>query len=312
MDLSTLTTLEENGFKVIHLIGQGGFGKVYLVNWELYPDEQFVAKFVFIPDKDRMSHKNQYINEINALSHLFHKNIIKIYRTFMVNQYMVVVMEYCVKGTVHDYIEKFGPVFESVFKRIAQETLEAVAFCHQKGVTHRDIKPSNLMIDKNDRLKLCDFGCSDPSHDNLITRQDGSLNYLSPEILTGKPYNPKKADIWALGITFYYMTCGRLPWESMTREDLKQEISVQILSFPPFVSHEVQYIIYCMTRKDPNERPSAEEILNLPFFREKEISRPKKIISRYSSAKALYQNANRKLYTCKLMGMKSTKTFMSD
>lgn len=184
----------------------------------------------------------------------------------MIYDYMVIIMEYCQNGTLDDYIKKNGPLNEDQFKSVAQECLNAVAFCHENSIAHRDIKPSNFIIDRNLHIKLCDFGISDIFNGNYTTRTDGSLMFSPPELVMGKAHDAMLGDIWELGITYYYCITGQFPWFATNKPDMKSEILFSQISFPPSVPKSIQYIINAMTKKVPTERLTAEQLLKSAYF----------------------------------------------
>lgn len=259
--------LEAKGFTILDFIGQGGYAKVYKCLWDQYPNSIFVAKVISIPEDLKSKEDATYMNEINTLKHLYHKNIILIYRHFTISDFLVIIMEYCENGTLSDYIKTNGPMKDEQFRMFALECMEAVAFCHEKNVAHRDIKPSNFLIDKNFHIKLSDFGLADLCRSELTTRRDGSLTFAPPEMIMGKAYEPKKADIWALGITFYYLLSGKLPWTGITKEEVKTEIIYKSIEFESKeISQKISKLIYAMTKKIPDDRISADLLVKDPFF----------------------------------------------
>lgn len=258
--------LSSEGIHVVRLLGRGGYARVFLVNWDNYPNEEFVAKVIQLPRKYIEKARSSYVNEIISLSQLYHKHIIQIYKHFIIGELMVIIMEYCHNGTVKDAIKQNGPIQNDSFRHFAKECLEAVKFCHQNGIAHRDIKPANLLFDRNGRIKLCDFGLADPKNSDLVSRREGSLAFVPPEFFKKNAYDPKKADIWSLGITFYFIVTGTLPFELGSYDEIKTQILVKGLSFPSNIPANIQYFISKMARKIPEERPTADHLLNSSFF----------------------------------------------
>ena len=111
---------------------------------------------------------------------------------------------------------------------------KAIDYCHRQDVIHRDIKPENLLISANHELKLCDFGFSKDlsklSGDELSKTYCGSKAYASPEILLGEPYDPKKADVWAVGVIFFIFLNGNMPF----KEDKCNQFILNQVSFSNF------------------------------------------------------------------------------
>lgn len=90
------------------------------------------------------------------------------------------------------------------------------------GIVHRDIKPENLLIDENDRVKITDFGVSlsTKNGNDEVKNTAGSQLFFAPEVWTSKNYSGKKSDIWALGVTLYFMVFAKYPFFALNREQL--------------------------------------------------------------------------------------------
>lgn len=259
--------MESLGFKIQKLIGRGGYANVYSVLWNQYPGQTFVAKIINLANTSMREDKEKsFSNEISTLSCLFHKNIINIYRHFKINDSLVIIMEYCPNKSLQDYIQTHGPMNIDDFRIIAQQCLEAVKCCHENGIAHRDIKPNNILFGENYNVKLCDFGISEIMDEGYSSRHDGSVLYISPEMVGREPYDPKKSDIWSLGITFYCMATNQIPWAGRNKEEVKAEIVVKNIVFPNDTPSIIKSLICAMTRKTPRDRPSAEQLLKHCIF----------------------------------------------
>lgn len=264
IDDSTQATLNAHGFEPIQFIGQGGFAEVFTVKWNAYPNQTFVAKVIKMnKDYDRLV--DSYMTEINALKKLYHKNILKFFSYYRNETHMVIIMEYCSNGTLQHYVDQNGPLNEVEFKLIAKQCLEALKACHDQEIAHRDIKPSNIMIDGTHKVKLCDFGISE-DHISKLSRFDGSLAFLSPEVVEKTPYDPYKLDIWSLGVTFYYLVTGKLPWSARSKEELISAIKIGMVSYPAGVQPMIARLINIMMRKNPESRPSVNRLLDDDLF----------------------------------------------
>lgn len=266
MSEETAAALRAEGFEIIEQIGQGGFAKVYTVKWHQYPDQIFAAKIISLEEKASFACIQSYQDEINMLKNIYHPNIIKVYKHFSSGHDMVIIMEYCPNGTLLDLVLKKGVLNKCDFKVVATQVLDALKECHSNQIAHRDIKPQNVMIDSNKRVQLCDFGIAQVVEDTNIKRYDGSIMFLPPEMLSRVPYDPKKADIWMLGITFYFLVCGAQPFTGKTMSELIRNITIGYAKFPCMISHSITKFISKMIAKDPNSRPTCEELLKDPLF----------------------------------------------
>lgn len=144
---------------------------------------------------------------------------------------------------------------------------------HSHDIIHRDLKPENIIFEKlgEDKLnlKIIDFGTSRKImlNEKLQTRM-GTPYYIAPEVLN-RNYD-KKCDIWSLGIIMYILFCGYPPFNGSTDEKIMQRIQNENFQFPPeewdIVSNEAKELISLMLEKNPEERPSAAELLKHPWF----------------------------------------------
>lgn len=251
-------TLSQHGYEYIHFLGKGGFSNVLLCQSKKY-NQNFAIK--------RAIKHHLTEDEYNHLVNLNHTNIIKLYDSFTDDHAQYLVMEYCPNGTIFD---KRKLSYEK-FKEYAKQILEAISFCHSNNIAHRDIKPENIFLDQYDHIKLADFGMAKLFEDDTkSTEKCGSLMYTAPEFFLHQEICPFKADVWALGITFFYMATGSFPFRYKSREELMQLISKGEIDFfyheiPP----KVQYLIKKMTIKDPYNRPTIDKLLEMPLFSSK-------------------------------------------
>lgn len=257
-------TLHEHGYELKEQIGTGGFSTVFTVNSYQYPDLIFVAKIGPL-GQENCRITQAYESEIDTLKSICHPNIICIYNYFTSENYCYLIMEYCPNGTLVDAIKRQTKFTLVQFKSMAKQILDGLNACHCVGFAHRDIKPTNIMLDKNYRIKLTDFGLALKSGSDKLQRFDGSAAFMSPEMIEHRPHDPKKSDIWALGITFFYLFTGQIPWVGNTREEVFNDIlfsQPQLNNFPP----TLRKIISQMLQKHPESRPSTEELVANPFF----------------------------------------------
>lgn len=259
--------LKEHGFALMDTIGEGAFARVYQVQWHQYPEELFCAKVIKLGTNEGTAFYESYNNEINALTSLFHSNIIKIYKHFTDNDYLFMIFEYCTDGNIQERVNKSGPIPINEFNQYAIQCLEALNACHKVSIAHRDIKPSNILIDKFNRVKLADFGLAELILNCSISKYNGSVPFMAPEIFQKVPYDPQKSDIWALGVSFYFMLVGRVPWNKSSSSLMINDIQFNNPTFPEnSFPKKAKVMILAMLKKSPQSRPSAEEILKSDAF----------------------------------------------
>ena len=156
--------LKMHGYILDCMIGEGANGTCYLVYSEKY-QTAFLCKCIQLLHGSERSRLEQYHREIQSLSLLIHKNIVKIYDCFSESNYLFMIMEYCPNGSLADYINKYAKTAKYVnytfVRKIVTDILLALQYCHDvKHISHHDIKPANIVLDSYGNAKLCDFGFS--------------------------------------------------------------------------------------------------------------------------------------------------------
>lgn len=260
-------SLYQHGFEIIRPIGDGGFATVYQVKSRQY-NEDFVVKLIDLSTDDSNVLPSSFETEIDILSKLCHPNVIQFYNHFTSKSCLYIILEYCPGGSLKDVITKVGFIRPPLLYELCRQIMEALAYCHEKGVAHRDVKPANILIDKYGRAKLADFGIAQHFPKTQLSQMfGGSLVYLSPEVLKKKPFDPMMADIWSLGVTFFEMASGNLPWEGDTPQALEKAIFSQKVNIPDHFSKEFIHILGKMLNTNPQNRMSLSDIENCSIFR---------------------------------------------
>ena len=141
---------------------------------------------------------------------------------------LYIVTELVRNGNLGEMIVKKGGKLENdTMRKYFRDLICALEYTHDcAGVIHRDIKPENILIDSEDRAKLADFGVSYVMIDgnDYITTAAGSNIYFSPQVCKGGGYHGKKSDIWALGVTLYFMCMGKHPFSANNFPELYRKI----------------------------------------------------------------------------------------
>ncbi len=248
-------------YKVLEKIGAGGMASVYLAVHQDVPNLRVVLKLLSDP---RMVER--FRAEADKLALLDgHSNICQIKHFFNYGEDFAIAMEYIDGVTLDQIVKEEGrlPVAETV--RIITEVLATLEFAHERGVSHRDIKPSNLMIDKQQRVKIIDFGIAKSETDPNLTvagSSCGTPTYMAPE-----QFNPSDkinyvlADIYAVGTTLYYLLTGELPFKGDNAFALRD---AKLFSDPvrprdinKDVPRELENIVLKALAKNPEDRFSS-------------------------------------------------------
>ena len=202
-------------YEIQDVVGVGGMAVVYKAYDNL--DDRIVAvkilKDEYLANEE---FRRRFKNESKAIAVLNHRNIVKVYDVSFGDRLQYIVMEYIEGISLKEYIEQRGVLDwnEALFFGI--QILRALQHAHDKGIVHRDIKPQNIMLLENGTIKVTDFGIARFSHGETRTMTEkaiGSVHYISPEQAKGE-LTDEKADIYSVGIVFYEMLTGKLPFEA--------------------------------------------------------------------------------------------------
>lgn len=188
-------------FEIGRPLGRGKFGNVYLAREK---ETKFVIalKVLFKKQVSNQGIEHQVRREIEIQSHLRHPNILRMYGFFHDEQRIYLILEYASGGTLFNILKKETRFDEKKSAKYIKCLVSALTYLHNRNVIHRDIKPENLLLGHDDQLKIADFGWSVHEPDSNRTTLCGTMDYLSPEMVQGKPHN-KAVDLWSLGVLTY-------------------------------------------------------------------------------------------------------------
>ena len=245
---------------IMKKIGQGTFG-VVVSAIHIKTNEKVAIKIL---EKEKIIEKaniNRIRKEIDILKQLRHNNIVQLYNVIDTLTHIYLIMEYVNGIELFDYIVKNKRVNEYESCHFYQQIISGIEYLGKINIVHRDIKPENLLVDKNKKIKIVDFGLSNIYKNNeLLTTACGSPFYAAPEMIKGEKYNGTKVDIWSSGIVLYAMLCGFLPFEDPDNEKLYLKIIEGNFDYPPFLSKEVIDLISHILNVNPNKRYDINEI----------------------------------------------------
>ena len=260
-------------YEIINPIGKGNFGKITKILRK--SDKKILVwkelNYSELSDKE----KQQIVSEVNILRELKHPNIVKYYDRIIdkKNQKIYIIMEYCEGGDLNELIKRLKNekknISEDIIWKIFTQVLLAVNFCHKHKegkILHRDIKPSNIFLDKDSNVKLGDFGLSrELSNESKFAYSNvGTPYYMSPEQIEENKYN-EKSDIWSLGCFLYEITTFNPPFEAKNQIQLGLKIKSGIFDkINNKYSDDLWKVIKWMINVDPINRPSSDDLLNIP------------------------------------------------
>lgn len=260
-------TYLQGRYEILEKIGSGGMSVVYkakchtlnrlvaikVLKEEFASDENFVSKFKM---------------EAQAAARLSHPNIVNVYDVVDEENLHYIVMELIEGITLKSYIEKKELLDSKEAIGIAIQVAQGIAAAHEQHIIHRDIKPQNMIISKDGKVKVADFGIARAVSSQTVNSSAavGSVHYISPEQARGG-YCDERSDIYSFGITLYEMVTGRVPFEG----DNTVAVALAHLEDPvvppgdynPQVYSGLEDIILKCTKKKPDRRyGSMEEVIH--------------------------------------------------
>ncbi|SFE14537.1 serine/threonine protein kinase [Paenibacillus algorifonticola] len=255
-------------YEILTRIGGGGMALVYKAH-DVLLNRNVAVKVLrqqFVHDEEFI---RRFRREAQSAAALSHPNVVSIYDVGQEEDTHYIVMEYIEGSNLNEIIQERAPLQADESVRIAIQICDALGHAHQNHIIHRDIKPHNILIGKNGRVKVTDFGIARAVTSSTITQTGsvlGSVHYFSPEHAKGVSTG-EKSDLYSLGIVLYQMLTGNLPFlgESPISVALKhlQETFEEPRVVNPHIPQSVENVILRAMRKNPGERyHSAQEMLN--------------------------------------------------
>lgn len=261
-------------YEIHELIGVGGMANVYRCN-DTVDDREVAIKIL----KDEYLNNEEFIrrfkNESKAIAMLSHPNIVKVYDVSFGDMIQYIVMEYIDGITLKEYIDLQGVIEWKDALHLTTQILKALQHAHECGIVHRDIKPQNIMLLQDGTIKVTDFGIarfSDKSTRTMTEQAIGSVHYIAPEQARGE-VTDGKTDIYSVGVMFYEMLTGKLPFDS----DSAVTIALMQLQSTPKMPREInpaipiglEQITMKAMEKQPSDRYSsaAEMLSDIERFR---------------------------------------------
>lgn len=244
-------------YEVLEKIGTGGMSDVYKAK------DQKLNRFVAVKVlKQEFSENRNFVSkfrvEAQAAAGLMHPNIVNVYDVGEEEGIHYIVMELVEGITLKKYIEKKVRLTTKEAISIAIQVAMGIEAAHNNHIIHRDIKPQNIIISKEGKVKVTDFGIAKAASSNTITSNVmGSVHYTSPEQARGG-FSDEKSDIYSLGVTIFEMLTGRVPFNGDTTVAIAikhiQNPMPLMRDFVPEIPQSVENIVMKCTQKSPDRR----------------------------------------------------------
>ena len=258
-------------YRLLELLGVGGMGAVYLCEHKFM--KRLVALKVLPVEKlADPTALMRFYREARAVAALDHPNIVRAYDIDVAEKMHFLVMEYVDGASVQELVARHGPLDPGRAANYVAQAAHGLHHAHRLGMVHRDIKPGNLLLERTGTVKILDMGLArffDQTSDNLTERFDnncvlGTADYLAPEQATTSVVDIR-ADIYALGGTFYFMLTGQSPFPDGTIAHKllchQTQEPKPVRAFRDDVPSELLALLEKMMLKDPAGRPQTPEEL---------------------------------------------------
>ncbi|XP_026700728.1 ribosomal protein S6 kinase alpha-3 isoform X2 [Athene cunicularia] len=260
-------------FELLKVLGQGSFGKVFLVKKisgsdarQLYAMKVLKKATLKVRDRVRTKMERDILVEVN------HPFIVKLHYAFQTEGKLYLILDFLRGGDLFTRLSKEVMFTEDDVKFYLAELALALDHLHSLGIIYRDLKPENILLDEEGHIKLTDFGLSKESidHEKKAYSFCGTVEYMAPEVVNRRGHT-QSADWWSFGVLMFEMLTGTLPFQGKDRKETMTMILKAKLGMPQFLSPEAQSLLRMLFKRNPANRLGAgpdgvEEIKRHVFF----------------------------------------------
>ncbi|KAH0793217.1 CAMK family protein kinase [Histomonas meleagridis] len=255
-------------YEIRGTVGEGAFSVVKLA-YRPKTREYFACKVI---EKKRLRQKKleaKFECEISVHQQMHHPSIVGLVDILSDEFYYYVFLEFCPGGELFQHIVDNKRLDDQQARPILKQILQGVSYIHAMGVSHRDLKPENILLDNVGHVKISDFGLSRfLDKDGMVDTPCGSPCYASPQCINGHRYDGRKSDCWSVGVIFYAMMTGQLPWTKRKQAELFEQIKRGEYTIPTYLSPLCRDLISKLMCVDDKKRLSAAEALKHPYLRD--------------------------------------------
>ncbi|RCV05219.1 hypothetical protein SETIT_1G065400v2 [Setaria italica] len=247
-------------------VGEGTFAKVRLAA-DVETGGTVAVKVIDRETVLRNNLMHQVKMEIRAMKLLNHPNIVRIHEVIATKTKICLVMEYVSGGQLSDKLSCLKRLDEREANKYFYQLIDAVDYCHRRGVYHRDLKPENLLLDTRGNLKVSDFGLSALTKPGqLLSTSCGSPCYIAPEVILHKSYDGAAADVWSCGVILFELLAGYLPFQDRSLTSLYRRISRAQFTFPGWFTPLQKKLILRILEPSPIRRAKISDIFDDKWF----------------------------------------------
>ncbi|XP_068000865.1 ribosomal protein S6 kinase alpha-3 isoform X2 [Melanerpes formicivorus] len=260
-------------FELLKVLGQGSFGKVFLVKKisgsdarQLYAMKVLKKATLKVRDRVRTKMERDILVEVN------HPFIVKLHYAFQTEGKLYLILDFLRGGDLFTRLSKEVMFTEDDVQFYLAELALALDHLHSLGIIYRDLKPENILLDEEGHIKLTDFGLSKESidHEKKAYSFCGTVEYMAPEVVNRRGHT-QSADWWSFGVLMFEMLTGTLPFQGKDRKETMTMILKAKLGMPQFLSPEAQSLLRMLFKRNPANRLGAgpdgvEEIKRHAFF----------------------------------------------
>ncbi|RNF13151.1 putative protein kinase [Trypanosoma conorhini] len=274
MTICTSPKLVGNTVELYHLLGTGGFGKVYFA----YDRKRQINVAVKVMAKqlvDNIGLKSYVDREIEVMRKLRHKHVVKMLDAIESTTAYNIVMELAPNGELFDKIVTSERFDEKTARHYFQQLISAVHYCHGLNIAHRDLKAENLLLGENNELRVCDWGLARYTKEGQSSNEPpvlfhslaGSIDYQAPEVFSRQGYEGTACDMWSCGVILFFMLCGYLPFADVTDAATKQRIlKCKYNAKNRYLTQETSDLIAHLLQINPKDRYDTLAVIYNPWF----------------------------------------------
>ncbi|TMW63808.1 hypothetical protein Poli38472_002749 [Pythium oligandrum] len=204
-----------------------------------------------------------------------HRNVMALRDEIEAEGYLYMIFDYCSRGELYELVSgsESGKLDAATTRKYVTEIARGVQFMHSNGYAHRDLSLENVLVTEDDVCKVCDFGLVAPAN-QMSSETVGKMFYMAPEVLAGVSYDPKKADVWSLGVMLFIMLVGAPPVESAALTDARFKIinakGIRYLinrwGLSETLPAEAIDLMEGMLDVDPRRRIGMDQVISHPFL----------------------------------------------